>query len=177
MTNENGSSYSREEESCIAALNTILLSTGACDIHHILIMTGFRAQIKNIQRLAKEGGWSAKNLEATAWVTTVQAAQGSERKITILGLTKSGEALRYSSIVGSSFVNVATSRMNDFIYVVGSWAAVERLPVGDWLRITMMSFRENILNFVLNVGNTPFSFEHEIPIAAGRPRHERAFLT
>ena len=172
VTNENGSSYSREEESCIAALNTILLSTGACDIHHILIMTGFRAQNKNIQRLAKEGGWSAKNLEATAWVTTVQAAQGSERKITILGLTKSGEALRYSSIVGSSFVNVATSRMNDFIYVVGSWAAVERLPVGDWLRITMMSLRENILNFVLNVGNAPFSFEHEIPIAAGRPRHE-----
>jgi len=93
--------------------------------------------------------------------------KASQRRVFVFGLTNGGEALMSSSVCGGSLVNVATSRQEDAVCIVGRWPSVERLPLNNKLRQTMMALRANNPNFVLDFGEAPISMEHEREIAAG----------
>ena len=70
-------------------------------------MTRFRERIKNLLQIANTGVWTAELLDATAG----SDCTGVETRLSIYGLPKTGKDMDRSSVVGASFVHVATSRM------------------------------------------------------------------
>jgi hypothetical protein len=172
QTTSGGSSFSTPELSLIRATVKALVFTGVCDLNHIMLLSGYRAMCSKIREDAREGGWDPRHLEATADVRTVHSAQGSEKRVIILNLTKSGRPLQTSSMCGPRLVNVATSRMHDMLIVIGHWDSVAALPHDNKLRQTLMCLKDNIPDFLLPVGEAPFHLQDEAAIAAGNPPNQ-----
>jgi hypothetical protein len=52
---------------------------------------------------------------------------------------------------------VTTSRMKECLFIVGHWASIEQLPASSVLKMTLSQMRYTNPNFVLHVGNAPFT--------------------
>ncbi|KAJ9607427.1 hypothetical protein H2200_008500 [Cladophialophora chaetospira] len=103
-----------------------------------MLESGYRTMCKYVREDSSRGQWDPRDLEATADIRTIHGARGSEQLVTILNMTKSGDALRKSTMTGPRLVNVATSRMKDFLFTVGHWDSVVSLPVDNALRQVML---------------------------------------
>lgn len=84
------STQNEPDANAITALVALILWTGVCDASRLMIIVGYCVQKLLLQRKAIEGGWDNANIICGVDISTIHAAQGRERRIVIVGITRMG---------------------------------------------------------------------------------------
>ena len=107
------------------------------DMQDIGIIAPYRAQVANIRRhlfsADPTNGWQSLPSNAAITVDTVDRFQGGERLIIIISFATtrepSIESLRYTFLTNPNRLNVALTRAQRKLILVGCVPALEHLPV------------------------------------------------
>lgn len=126
---EGGSSWNVAEVEHVHATVKALLEAGFAK-SDICVMTGYKAQLKRLGQKAKANGW-----HDVKRILTIDSSQGSEYKIVIISLVRTGGGRmyinmyprheRHADLVVAGFLgtrpraNVGTSRQQEVLYFVG----------------------------------------------------------
>ena len=110
-----------------------------------------------LEKKAVEGGWHHANIVCGLDISTVHAAQGREKSVVILGLTRMGPTLHRTFMVGPRLFNVATSRAKDMMFFVGHWPSIMMQPPSSTIQQYFSHVRQSHHDFVLNIGDSPYT--------------------
>ncbi|OQV07393.1 AAA domain-containing protein [Cladophialophora immunda] len=114
-----------------------LLSTGACQMSQIMVVSGSDSSKVLLSRNATTG-WDKVPIH------TVQSAQGLTANVAIFCLPRSHEKMLQSPMCTNRAACVITSLAIDMILFVGKWSAVFNLPHNNDFQRTMIHMDQNV---------------------------------
>ncbi len=131
---------SNAEALAVRAVVRGLLARGIQE-ESIGIIALYRAQVANIRRTLFEddaaSGWIGLHIDTPLSVDTVDRFQGGERSVIILSFATTSEpeinSLRHEFLTNGNRLNVALTRAQHKMILVGCVSALERLPIFDRL--------------------------------------------
>ncbi|KAI9870723.1 MAG: DNA-binding protein SMUBP-2, partial [Pleopsidium flavum] len=132
-----GGSSSNSQEALVKSLLTLPKISTA----NILVLIGYRRQVKLLKDLAKKNHWDEVRIK------TVDASQGAEQQIVILNTVRTSGG---GFMANENRANVCTSRAREAIYVVGKWQSFgKELSSFSFLRAVVQSMRQRLPGFVI----------------------------
>ncbi|KAJ9612622.1 hypothetical protein H2200_004219 [Cladophialophora chaetospira] len=140
------------EVSCVDIIVRALLSTNACKADQMMVVHGSREYQNLLAARSTSNGWSE------VVVTNVASAQGLSRKVVILCLPRGESELQQSLMSQRRAVSVMMSLATDVCFVVGKWKSICELDHTNDLQRIMFCMDETVDDFLLRVGETPYTF-------------------
>ncbi|KAL8963379.1 MAG: hypothetical protein Q9193_000352 [Seirophora villosa] len=124
---DSGSSCNQQEADVVDSLVRTLVTRDGIDKKDIGVMTGYKAQKKLLWLKASANGWAD-----VSFIGTIDSAQGSQYKIVVLSLVTTGGLPKFMG--DSHRANVATSRQQEALYLVGHYPYWKQIPLvrGAW---------------------------------------------
>lgn len=89
--------HNKTETKIIGNLVQQLLRTSGIERDHIMVLTEYHAQIKELKTLAGAQGLSGLRIQNSVDINTVDASQGAESKIVILSLVRTRDNVGFLS--------------------------------------------------------------------------------
>lgn len=139
-----GSSWNQQEAMVTQSLVKTLLTK--IPPANILVLTGYRRQLKLLKGLASQNGWDS------VAVKTVDGSQGAEQQIVILNTVRTFGGAGF--MADRSRANVCTSRAMEVFYFVGKWQLFQQeLSSYSFLRAVVQNMQQNP-GFVVNASTS-----------------------
>lgn len=138
-----GSSWNLQEALVTESLVRSLLGLPNTSAANILVLTGYRRQLKLLQELAKKNAWGAVEIK------TIDGSQGAEQEIVILSTVRTFGGVGF--MASKNRANVCTSRAREALFFVVKWQfSVPEQSSFSFLRAVLQNMKQHISGFVVD---------------------------
>lgn len=151
---ENGRGYVRSHSATIALA---LATTAAAAKRRVLVLTPYRAQVTEMERVAEQNGFDRRLLT----ISTIHRQQGTEADVVIVDTVAGGRPFPDDELL--PMLNVAASRAREFLFLLSAPAEAERRIPGYLARLLKPHAVRKLSPLQLELVSDPFDTQPPPP--------------